>query len=74
MPITADSRKHFSAWLKAEIGIERIPSPSDLWNGMAMVARTYHFPPSEIDELELPEFIEWLKRCRLLFDAPGKAA
>ncbi|WP_090321166.1 GpE family phage tail protein [Nitrosomonas oligotropha] len=30
---------------------------------MARVARTYHFQPSEIDELELPEFIEWLKRC-----------
>ncbi|QOJ19936.1 MAG: GpE family phage tail protein [Gammaproteobacteria bacterium] len=30
---------------------------------MAMIARTYHFQPSEIDELELPEFIEWLKRC-----------
>ncbi|WP_365732942.1 GpE family phage tail protein [Nitrosomonas sp.] len=28
-----------------------------------MIARTYHFQPSEIDELELPEFIEWLKRC-----------
>ena len=63
MPITANSRKRFNAWLKVALGISGIPSQFDLWNGMAMIAKTYHFQPSEIDELELPEFIEWLKRC-----------
>lgn len=63
MPITANSRKRFSAWLKTEAGIDGIPSESVLWDCMAKIARTYHFQPSEIDDLELPEFIEWLKRC-----------
>lgn len=63
MPITANSRKRFSAWLKAETGIGAIPSQSDLWGGMARVAKTYHFQPSEIDQMDFVDFIEWLKRC-----------
>jgi hypothetical protein len=63
MPITANSRPHFSAWLKAEAGVGGVPVLADLWNGMAIIARTYHFQPSEIDELDLLDFFEWLKRC-----------
>lgn len=63
MPITANSRPHFSAWLKAEADISGIPHEKYLWDGMAIIAKTYHFQPSEIDELDLLDFFEWLKRC-----------
>lgn len=36
--------------------------PADLWKGAGLLARWFRFQPSEIDGLEVDEFLRW---CRV---------
>ena len=36
----------------------------DLWAGAALLARWFRFPPSEIDALEVPDFVRWVRLAR----------
>ncbi|MEW5790036.1 MAG: GpE family phage tail protein [Pseudomonadota bacterium] len=38
-------------------------SESDLWAGAALLARWFRFQPSEIDALEMDDFLRWLKEA-----------
>ena len=33
----------------------------DLWAGAALLARWFRFQPSEIDSLEVADFLRWVK-------------
>ncbi|MDW8337399.1 MAG: hypothetical protein RMK34_10600 [Tepidimonas sp.] len=36
----------------------------DLWAGAALLARWFRFQPSEIDGLEVEDFVRWLQEAR----------
>lgn len=63
MLITASSRTNFRKWLGANFGADCLPDDDQLWSGMAALARAFHFSPSEIDGLDLGDFLEWIRRC-----------
>lgn len=35
--------------------------PDDLWRGAALLARWFRFQPSEIDALEVEDFLRWIR-------------
>lgn len=43
----------------------------DLWAGAALLARWFRFQPSEIDALEVGDFLRWVRLAREQIKAEG---
>ena len=49
-------------------------NPADLWKGAGLLARWFRFPPSEIDGLEVDDFLSWCRLAAEQIKAENEAA